>query len=321
MFQSKTYPLRSLTLLFALSLAGGIPLQAAETDISNSPLSSLSTAEVKPNILFTLDDSGSMNWRFMPDAMSNREDRIGFRHSSCNTMYYNPNTRYVVPTTSTGLDVNAAAPTAFTAAYEDGFGAYKGRETRTSSDSGVTWTAWAAAASCTEDTTGSSRRQCRVATVASAGATLDLSASFRAFVNSNIESNAGTSRFDAAQPAYYWRYLGATTLKPNTGDCNVLLTPTFTLKRATYAGGVATYETTANHNLSVGQEVGVYTTPSGYSGQFTVATVPTARSFTVALATNPGNYRRIAQLQSRTSTDSGASGSAWVNVSDRKSVV
>ena len=60
MFQSKKYPLRSLTLLFALSLAGGIPLQAAETDISNSPLSSLSTAEVKPNILFTLDDSGSM---------------------------------------------------------------------------------------------------------------------------------------------------------------------------------------------------------------------------------------------------------------------
>ncbi len=158
MFQSKTHPLRSLTLLFALSLYFGVPTQAAETDISNSPLSSATTAEVKPNILFTLDDSGSMNWRFMPDAMKSKEERIGFRNSACNTVYYNPETRYVIPKTSTGLDVNASSPTTFTAAYEDGFGRYFGRETRTSSDSGVTWTAWTAVASCTEDNSGSSRR-------------------------------------------------------------------------------------------------------------------------------------------------------------------
>ena len=72
MFQSKTHPMRSLTLLFALSLYFGVPTQAAETDISNSPLSSATTAEVKPNILFTLDDSGSMNWRFMPEAMKSK---------------------------------------------------------------------------------------------------------------------------------------------------------------------------------------------------------------------------------------------------------
>ncbi|MBL8478359.1 MAG: hypothetical protein JNK59_03540, partial [Sterolibacteriaceae bacterium] len=166
-------------------LLGGAPAHAAETDLSNSPLSSVSTADVKPNILFTLDDSGSMNWRFMPDALVSREHRVGFRNSTCNLVYYNPATRYVIAKTSAGLDVNAAAPTTFTAAYENGFGTYTGWETRTSSNSGSTWTAWTAAASCTDDQTGTNQRQCRVLEVASAGATRNLSSSFQAFVSTS----------------------------------------------------------------------------------------------------------------------------------------
>ena len=39
MFLSKTHPLRSLPLVLVLSLLFGVQPQAAETDLSNSPLS------------------------------------------------------------------------------------------------------------------------------------------------------------------------------------------------------------------------------------------------------------------------------------------
>jgi type IV pilus assembly protein PilY1 len=44
-----------------------IVAHAAVTDISNVPLSSSSSATVKPNLLLTVDTSGSMGWDFMPD--------------------------------------------------------------------------------------------------------------------------------------------------------------------------------------------------------------------------------------------------------------
>ena len=123
MLQSNIKLFRSLLLLLAALLLVGGQARAALTDLGDNPLSSAPTADVKPNILFTLDDSGSMNWKFMPDNLSTREERIGFRNYQCNLVYYNPNTRYVIPKTSTGSDVNAGAQTAFTAAYDDGFGA------------------------------------------------------------------------------------------------------------------------------------------------------------------------------------------------------
>lgn len=42
-------------------------LQAAVTDISNNPLSTASGTVIRPNVMFVLDDSGSMNFNFMPD--------------------------------------------------------------------------------------------------------------------------------------------------------------------------------------------------------------------------------------------------------------
>ncbi len=152
--------------------------------------------------------------------------------------------------------------------------------------------------------------------MASAGPTVNLSTSFTAFVSDAVVNNAETNRFDTVQPAYYWKYLGSTVLKPLTGDCEKILSPTFTITRATYAGGVGTYETLTDHQLMVGQQVGIaLISPSGYQGLFTVTAVPTARSFRVALASNPGNRRRIGQLQRRTSTNSGATWSGFVNVS------
>ena len=280
---------RFLPALVALLSCG--PSFGALTDLADNPLSSATTATVKPNIFFILDDSGSMNWRFMPDAMSSREDRIGFRNNQCNLVYYNPASRYVVPKTSAGTDVNAGTPTAFTAAYDDGFGAYKGLETRTSSDSGATWTAWSATGSCTADTSGTSRRDCRIALLGSAGATTNLSTSFRAFVDGTIDGNSATSKIDTAQPAYYWKYAGATTLIPTQGDCEKVLSPSYTVNNASYSSGVATFTTSAAHNFVVGDTVAVINIqPSGYRGTYVVTVVPSATTFKVAKASNPGGY-------------------------------
>jgi Tfp pilus tip-associated adhesin PilY1 len=263
----------------------------AATDLADNPLSSATTATVKPNIFFILDDSGSMNWKFMPDAMATREYRIGFRNNQCNLVYYNPNSRYVIPKTSVGGDVNAGAQTTFTAAYDDGFGAYKGLETRTSSDSGATWTAWSSAASCTVDTSGTSRRDCRLVLLGSAGTTTDLSTNFRAFVDGTIDSNSQTDQIDTAQPAYYWKYAGATTLIPLQGDCEKSVSPNYTVNNASYSGGVATYTTSSAHNFAVGNTVSIINIrPTGYRGSYVVTAVPTTTTFRVAMTSNPGGY-------------------------------
>src|SRR5512139_2744702 len=56
----------------AAVICGTLAVQAfgASTDISNVPLSSSSNALVKPNLLFTLDSSGSMDWDYMGDNVN-----------------------------------------------------------------------------------------------------------------------------------------------------------------------------------------------------------------------------------------------------------
>ncbi len=95
--------------------------QAAQTDISTVPLetySAPSSTDVKPNVLFVLDDSGSMQWDFMPDwacssnyshqlnpytcnsagqnALSADEEYL-FRNAAYNGIYYNPAISYQPP--------------------------------------------------------------------------------------------------------------------------------------------------------------------------------------------------------------------------------
>ena len=54
-------------LVGALSGLCAPPALAAITDIANAPLASSSNLSVKPNLLFILDDSGSMMMDGMPD--------------------------------------------------------------------------------------------------------------------------------------------------------------------------------------------------------------------------------------------------------------
>ena len=100
--------------------------QAAVTDISNNPLSTASGTVVRPNVMFVLDDSGSMKWNYMPDYVNTsnkcRTGNSGRGTASCsglgtntgggaledggappvfnyqmNSVYYNPNVLYTPP--------------------------------------------------------------------------------------------------------------------------------------------------------------------------------------------------------------------------------
>ena len=51
----------------ALLLAATPPAHAANTDIASAPLVTSSSTAVLPNLMFVLDDSGSMDWDFLPD--------------------------------------------------------------------------------------------------------------------------------------------------------------------------------------------------------------------------------------------------------------
>ena len=162
----------ALSFLAAVTaLVASFMAHAALTDLADNPLASSSSTQVKPNILFTLDDSGSMDWEYMPDGLSSHTNKVGFRNAQCNLVYYNPNTDYIIPKTSVAGDINAATPSTFTSAYIEGFTAFDG--------------------------TSASKT--------------NLSSSFRSHSS------------DTAQPAYYWTYLGATTLAPLTGDCQMAL--------------------------------------------------------------------------------------------------
>lgn len=51
----------------ALGLLAPGGAQASSVDISSDPLTNATASVVKPNLMFILDDSGSMDWDFMPD--------------------------------------------------------------------------------------------------------------------------------------------------------------------------------------------------------------------------------------------------------------
>ncbi len=119
------HPLHTLgrSLLLGLSLAGTLA-QAAVPDIANVPLGTTSTTTAKPNIMFILDDSGSMDSQYMPDEM-NDSSRYGFWSSQCNGVAFNPDpsVSYAPPlriNATTGA-VESYPNVPFTAAPNDGF--------------------------------------------------------------------------------------------------------------------------------------------------------------------------------------------------------
>lgn len=85
------------SLYTGLLLGSVMSAQAAVTDISTSPLVSSASTSVLPNMMFILDDSGSMDWAFMPD-WANVSNEALFRNSDFNGVAYNPAITYTPPT-------------------------------------------------------------------------------------------------------------------------------------------------------------------------------------------------------------------------------
>jgi type IV pilus assembly protein PilY1 len=65
--ESRT-PRNLLSLVLAASLAlQPLPALAASVALATAPLATSTTSTVKPNVMFILDDSGSMDWNYLPD--------------------------------------------------------------------------------------------------------------------------------------------------------------------------------------------------------------------------------------------------------------
>ena len=119
--------------LLAALAATSLVATAAQTQIATEPLANKTSVDVKPNILFMLDTSGSMVQSHVPDqaggvvpvpvpsTLSNtigNLNTVGYRSNSCNPLYYNPNSVYAPPKNADGTDFPNAS---FTGALYDGF--------------------------------------------------------------------------------------------------------------------------------------------------------------------------------------------------------
>ncbi len=110
----------------ALFSVAALTAANAQAAVSQAPISL--TVGVAPNLIFTLDNSGSMRWAFVPDSAGRensgngnlRNTRRGKSHHA-NPMYYNPDIAYILPV-KTDQNGNATPySTSFTAAHQNGF--------------------------------------------------------------------------------------------------------------------------------------------------------------------------------------------------------
>lgn len=117
----KTSTRKLSTCALALAACAYMPgAGAGLADLANVPLGT-STTNVKPNIMFILDDSGSMASEYMPDDMSGT-DRYGYKSAQCNGLWFNPNVTYAPPVAVAADGTVSSYPNAtFTAAWVDGY--------------------------------------------------------------------------------------------------------------------------------------------------------------------------------------------------------
>ncbi|MDR2786876.1 MAG: hypothetical protein LBD06_00695, partial [Candidatus Accumulibacter sp.] len=139
--QNHTLPARLLALsLLALPVAA----PGAVTDLSDTPLSGASSMAIKPNILFILDDSYSMDWTYLPDWAGEiiynpgtssekkwRPSSYQSYNANFNGVAYNPAVRYLPPSYFDAQDhldavaypsQTSAATTGWTQVPLDGYG-------------------------------------------------------------------------------------------------------------------------------------------------------------------------------------------------------
>lgn len=87
-------------------------LQAEFLDLATMPLQTSGSSDVKPNLMFVLDNSGSMAFDYAPDWADSSSDWL-FSNADYNTQYYDPEVQYSPPLNYQG--VSMANQTAFNA--------------------------------------------------------------------------------------------------------------------------------------------------------------------------------------------------------------
>lgn len=129
-------------LTFSLLFSGIQSAQATLLNISQKPL--VLSDSVAPNVILTLDDSGSMRFGFVPDLIG--QETQGHRNSrraksaTFNAIYYDPAITYQLPLkiNSDGSQASPGHVTSFTSALNNGFDASRGTVDLTNSFQ-VTW--------------------------------------------------------------------------------------------------------------------------------------------------------------------------------------
>ncbi len=97
-------------------LAMSCQMQVHAADIASTPLATQSSTTVRANMMFIMDDSGSMGNDYLPDNADYNNLCFGF--SGINGVFYNPTTVYTPPLTAAGTPMPDAS---FTAARNNGY--------------------------------------------------------------------------------------------------------------------------------------------------------------------------------------------------------
>lgn len=88
----------------------------AATAIADSPIATTPSASIRPNVMFVLDDSGSMDFDYLPDEVN--YDNLCFGAAFINRIFYDPTKRYAPPPKADGTSYPDSS---FNNAKLDGF--------------------------------------------------------------------------------------------------------------------------------------------------------------------------------------------------------
>lgn len=108
-------------LLVGLQLAWPVMAKAATApavpvSLDDQPINT--TSMIKPNVMFTLDNSGSMDATYAPEETGGNWSKYCYYDYRYNRLYYNPNYTYLPPVLGDGSRMPNSS---YTAAWEDGF--------------------------------------------------------------------------------------------------------------------------------------------------------------------------------------------------------
>jgi len=113
--RARPFPILVSMLVSVICLLAYPKLHAATLNLSDNLIKT--NAGVAPNVLLTFDNSGSMNWYYLPDNIDGAPAYPRDASSAYNKIYYNPSITY-----EPGIDTSGnPQPSDFTAAWGDGY--------------------------------------------------------------------------------------------------------------------------------------------------------------------------------------------------------